>query len=141
MGPERELGIMTLLVLSILIIAMEAISIGNGTFYLLGASVLSTIFLAFTYLDTVVRGRPSTSLPGIIFLINLFSGLLFIRQLDPANAMALALACIIGIIASSIRIYKKQKKRRLLRKREEIDKELDDPWKETPHIIYETVLC
>ena len=90
-------------------------------------------FVCLSYLYTILKKNTSNSLPTILFLIMIIN--IFLLRYKNNLYILLIASTIVGLVASGIRVYKKRQK--IIRKKEEIDKELDDDWSEEPHLLFE----
>ena len=85
-----------------------------------------------SYFYTILTRKSSSLLPIIIVLVMTLN--LFLIPPRGYPVYVIGGSIIIILIVFSIKIYKK---RRVIKKQEEIDKELDDNWEEEPHILFE----
>ena len=132
MRNEKDFGIATLILLNILLFTMS--SFEKQLFFFLFQSVFISFycFTCMSYFYTILRKKSSSTLPIIIILVMALNLFLIPPRGYPIYVISGSIA--ITIVTLSIRIYKKRK---VIRKQDEIDKELNDNWEEEPHILFE----
>ncbi len=143
MGVGYDSGMIFSAAIASVILAREAL-MGDMWFLMLQSAVIAAVSLmVFSYGYTWSISRPDLRLIRIALSI-----LLLDSVLSTLNTPSVFLA--IGILTSamglgiSLMTKKRTKKRqvkpqepRKIRRKEEIERELSDPWKEDPHIIYD----
>lgn len=137
---EKNLSTATLVLLDIVILTRTCFQIKGNWFYFQVIFTGLYIFLTYSYLKTLLTKNPSTRLPTIIFILIFLNTINISSKISTENALILIIISTAGIIVSSIKLYKKYKyikHKKLVRRQDEIDKQLDDSWTESPHIIYD----
>lgn len=130
---EKELGLATLILLNIILFNMASQTMGDIAFYAQTALLLFYVFQGGVFFMTLIEKNPSTSIPGITFLIMLVNTLFIAKT---GYLLFTFMISIIGIAIASLKFYKKHI-RKMVKKKDILNRELDDSWDEEPHIIYE----
>lgn len=133
MKIERDLGILTLLMVNTLLFTTTAFRMELFEFLLQALFISFYCFLTLSYSYTILRKEQNQSMPIIIFILMILNMVLV--QFTIEVYLILTTSILIGISSLCIRIYKKRKK--IIKKKYEIEKELDDNWEEEPHLIFE----
>ncbi len=132
MIDEKDFGISTLILLNILIFTIS--SFEQVTFLFLFQSVFIAFysFTCMSYFHTILMKKPSQLLVVIMISVMVLNSLI----IPPNTTFIFIIFSSIAIITISltIRIYKRK---RITRKKDEIDRELNDEWEEEPHILFE----
>lgn len=144
----RDVGMLFSLSISTIMLSYYSIMSNTGVLLLQSVIISMICFLAFSYLYTLSIGKQDIILLRIAFGIYIVDCLLItINDNDIMVVLSSAIG-FMGLIlsfmkndATSKKYKGRQKKRRSDKehdmKRDEIDRELDDPWKEEPHVIYD----
>jgi hypothetical protein len=130
---EKELGLATLLLLNVLLFVVASQQMQTIGFYVQTSLVFFYLFQGGVFLITLLEKKPSTSIPGITFLV-MFCNAFFIT--GTGYMIATVICSITGLIITTLKFYKKHL-RKTIKKQDILDKELDDSWEKDPHVIYE----
>ena len=146
MSNHKESGIIFSIIITIILISQY--SINRDTWFLIIQSQVIVIccFFLFAFAYTIKTKRKEFRLLEISLIILLSNSVILLLSNLNFHIISSIITSSMGLLLIFLnRIEKKEKynRRKIINKKhsrkrkDDIDKQLDDPWKEEPHILYD----
>lgn len=147
MVVKHDYGVIFSILASIIIIMQGIFGHDAWTLLLNSLVIIASCFFTSVYVYTFAISRPDINLLRIAASILLLDSIILVPIIGLQMSLLVVTMTLMGLILSFLertahskrekRRYESSGERRSTSRKQDIEKELADPWREEPHIIYD----